>query len=60
MMTLDAIYLKGKKMNEYLHIMGWKKDGMWDREEVAVDVAVLSTITLLATWSVIIVSFWMS
>ncbi len=47
-------------MNEYLHVMGWKKEGRWDREEVAVDVAVVSTVTLLATWSVIIVSFWMS
>ncbi len=47
-------------MNEYLHIMGWKKDGMWDREEIGVDVAVISTVTLLFTWSVIITSFWMS
>ncbi len=40
--------------------MGWKKDGMWDREEVAVDVAVLSTVALFATWYIIIISFWMS
>ena len=34
-------------MNKYLHAVGWKRDGKWDRVEVLVDYSVCVSVLLI-------------